>query len=116
MDGLEVVLYLQRQRHAVYIARNQPEALYVAARHPLHFAFVYVDPPVIDGYEVARKLRSRHGGDHLTLVAVTGRGRPSAEDRRAYHAGFDLQLERPFRREEADMVLRSPRVRSIREG
>jgi CheY-like chemotaxis protein len=61
VEGLEILLYLQRQGHSVYIASDEPEALHVAAQHPLHFAFVDVDPPSIDGYEVSRKLRSSRG-------------------------------------------------------
>jgi PAS domain S-box-containing protein len=51
--------------------------------------------PGLDGYEVARQLRSHPIGRTLRLVALTGYGLP--EDReRALAAGFDLHLVKPI--------------------
>ena len=50
---------------------------------------------VIDGYEVARQIRSQLPDRDLTLVALTGWGRE--EDRRsAQEAGFDAHLVKPL--------------------
>jgi CheY-like chemotaxis protein len=49
--------------------------------------------PGLDGYGVARRVRSELGRDVL-LVALTGYGQP--EDRaRALDAGFDVHLTKP---------------------
>jgi CheY-like chemotaxis protein len=48
----------------------------------------------MDGYEVARRLRSAPEGDGLLLIAVTGYGQ--AEDHaRTLAAGFDHHLAKP---------------------
>jgi len=50
--------------------------------------------PGLDGYEVARRLRERHGRDGLVLVALTGYGQE--EDRRRSEAsGMDYHLVKP---------------------
>ena len=50
--------------------------------------------PGLDGYEVARRLRARFGGD-VMLVALTGYG--AAESREAAHdAGFDQHVVKPI--------------------
>jgi CheY-like chemotaxis protein len=50
--------------------------------------------PVIDGYEVARRLRSQPSTSALRMVAVTGYGQK--EDReRALASGFDDHLVKP---------------------
>ncbi len=50
--------------------------------------------PVMDGYEVARRLRAKSHADKLVLIALTGYGQES--DRRAtLAAGFDAHLVKP---------------------
>jgi CheY-like chemotaxis protein len=48
--------------------------------------------PVMDGYEVARRLRN--GGNKARLVALTGYGQ-SRDVQRAREAGFDSHLVKP---------------------
>jgi CheY-like chemotaxis protein len=50
--------------------------------------------PEMDGYEVARRLRSQGGQHRMRLVAVTGYGQP-ADRRRAHAAGFDEHMVKP---------------------
>ncbi len=58
-------------------------------------ALVDIGLPGMDGYEVARRVRSDLGGSPVRLVAVTGYGR--AEDREAvFKAGFDAHLVKPI--------------------
>ena len=57
-------------------------------------AFVDIGLPGIDGYEVARQVRSRPDNDDVFLVALTGYGQ--AQDReQAKEAGFDAHLAKP---------------------
>jgi signal transduction histidine kinase/ActR/RegA family two-component response regulator len=61
--------------------------------HP-EVAILDIGLPVIDGYQLARALRARPGGDRLYLIALTGYGQ--AMDReRALAAGFDHHLVKP---------------------
>jgi PAS domain S-box-containing protein len=58
--------------------------------------------PGIDGYEVARQLR---GDEHLSrLVAITGYASPD-DQRRAFKAGFEFHLAKPFSFDELEQVL-----------
>jgi CheY-like chemotaxis protein len=60
--------------------------------HP-HYAVVDINLPIMDGYEVARRLRAALGVE-VFLVALTARGQP--EDRSAaFRAGFNAHLTKP---------------------
>ena len=50
--------------------------------------------PDIDGYDVARRLRSQKAHAHLRIVAVTGWGGDAKQ--KALDAGFDLHLVKPI--------------------
>ena len=60
--------------------------------------------PGMDGYEVAREIRSRHPGSAVTLVAVTGWGQDE-DRRRAMDAGFDHHLVKPAEIEAIEAIL-----------
>lgn len=59
-----------------------------------HLALVDIGLPGLDGYEVARHVRSA-AGDAVYLVAVTGYGQDS-DRRRALGAGFDRHVTKPW--------------------
>jgi CheY-like chemotaxis protein len=48
----------------------------------------------LNGYEVAKILRARAGGDRLLLIALTGWGQEQ-DRQRAAAAGFDRHLTKP---------------------
>jgi CheY-like chemotaxis protein len=50
--------------------------------------------PVMDGYELVRRLRADARLDLVRLIAVTGYGQES-DRRRAFEAGFDEHLVKP---------------------
>jgi CheY-like chemotaxis protein len=53
-----------------------------------------ISMPVMDGYEVARRLRGQENGDLPILIALTGYGQE--EDRqRAREAGFEYHMVKP---------------------
>ena len=57
-------------------------------------ALIDVGLPLVDGYEVARRIRATAAGKSILLIAITGYGQ--AEDRRrALEAGFDAHLTKP---------------------
>ncbi|MDX2091269.1 MAG: response regulator [Kofleriaceae bacterium] len=63
-----------------------------ALASPYDVMLIDVGLPVVDGYEVARRLRDR--SPRPRLIAVTGYGQPD-DRRRALAAGFDLHLVKP---------------------
>ena len=83
---------LHASGHATAVAYDGPAALQLAADFHPQVALLDIGLPVMDGYELARRLRALLGA--VRLVAVTGYGQP--EDRElALQAGFDAHLVKP---------------------
>ena len=51
--------------------------------------------PLLDGYEVARRIRAQPWGSSMMLVALTGWGQ-DADRRRSQEAGFNSHLVKPL--------------------
>jgi len=80
--------------HSVRSARDAAGGLALAAQAPPDVALIDIGLPDMDGYELARRLRNARGCERLSMVAITGYGRP--EDRqRAVEAGFAVHLTKP---------------------
>jgi CheY-like chemotaxis protein len=80
--------------YVVLQARDGLEGVKIALAERPHVALVDIGLPGIDGYEVARRLRSDPATSALRLIAVTGYG--LAEDqRRGLEAGFDVHMVKP---------------------
>ncbi|MFL5410270.1 MAG: ATP-binding protein [Myxococcales bacterium] len=83
--------------HEVQDARDGASGLALAERVAPEVALIDIGLPDMDGYEVARRLRSARNGS-ISLIALTGYGQ--AEDRRrAIEAGFDVHLTKPVETE-----------------
>jgi CheY-like chemotaxis protein len=76
------------------VAHDGAEALRVVSETAPDVALLAIGLPVMDGYELAARLRSGPGGKKLKLVAVTGYGQES-DRKRAVAAGFDAHLVKP---------------------
>jgi CheY-like chemotaxis protein len=57
-------------------------------------ALLDIGLPVMDGYEVARRLREIAGCSRIRLIALTGYGQESDHDR-SRRAGFEEHLVKP---------------------
>ena len=88
---------LRRLGHHVEVAYDGPIALAVARDNPPEVAFLDIGLPVMDGYELGRRLRELAGDNNAPprLVAVTGYGHTSDRER-SREAGFDLHLVKPI--------------------
>jgi ADP-ribose pyrophosphatase len=76
------------------VAMNGPAGVEAARSAPPDIVFCDIGLPGLDGYGVARRIRSEAWGARVVLVAVTGYGLD--EDRRqAEAAGFDLHFVKP---------------------
>jgi PAS domain S-box-containing protein len=86
--------------HDVRPACNGVEALRLAAEFRPHTVLIDIGLPGMDGYEVARRLRSLdrptggEPGEHPTVIAITGYGQERDRDQGA-EAGFDHYLVKP---------------------
>jgi len=90
--------------HDVRIAHDGPEALRIADDFGPHVALLDIGLPVMDGYELAQRLRRDRGPNRPRLLAVTGYGQ-EADRRRAEQAGFDALLVKPVRIRELETEL-----------
>jgi ADP-ribose pyrophosphatase len=76
------------------VAMNGPAGVEAARSSHPDIVFCDIGLPGLDGYGVARRIRSESWGARVVLVAVTGYGRE--EDRRqAEAAGFDMHFVKP---------------------
>ena len=80
--------------HQVEVAEDGPRGFEMALAGRPDIVVVDIALPGLDGYHVARGLRTALGADGVFLVALTGHGHPD-DRRRALEAGFDLHLLKP---------------------
>jgi CheY-like chemotaxis protein len=92
-ESLAVIL-----RDAGYdVATAHDGAAALARAAETAFDFIFLDialPDDLDGYEVARRMRSDPRLRDVTLIALTGFGQEE-DRRRAVDAGFDHHLVKP---------------------
>jgi signal transduction histidine kinase len=86
---------LQLAGHEVHKALDGEQALRSAAQLRPEILLLDIGMPGMDGYEVARRLRSQPWGDKLLLVALTGWGQDN-DRRRSREAGFDSHWVKPL--------------------
>jgi two-component system, sensor histidine kinase len=86
---------LEMNGHRVHAEPDGERGLEVALSLKPPLMLLDVGLPVMDGYELARRIRAADGWPvRPTLVAITGYGQP-ADRSRALAAGFDLHLAKP---------------------
>ncbi len=107
-DAAQSLAVLLRLRgHEVQVALGGAEALQMANDNVPELVFLDIGMPDIDGYEVARRLRSKFNSG-LTLVALTGWG--TEQDRlRSREAGFDHHLTKPVELAAVEAVMTAAR-------
>jgi CheY-like chemotaxis protein len=87
-------MVLELMGNEVRTAYDGAEAVEVAAAFRPDVVLLDIGMPRLDGLQVARRVRERHPGEPITLVATTGWGQP--RDREASRAaGFDHHLVKP---------------------
>jgi CheY-like chemotaxis protein len=85
---------LSEMGHSVRVAHDGPAALALLETFSPDIAFLDIGLPVMDGYELARRIRSEHRLDGVRLVSITGYGQPN-DKARAQEAGFAVHLVKP---------------------
>ncbi|HEV7476228.1 MAG TPA: response regulator, partial [Burkholderiales bacterium] len=94
-DAAESIARLLRlEGHRVETALNGVAALRAAEALQPDIAFIDLNMPGMDGYELTRRLRALPCGRNARLVALTGMGKASDVDH-TRAAGFDLHLTKP---------------------
>jgi signal transduction histidine kinase/CheY-like chemotaxis protein len=90
----------------VRVARDGPEALEAYESYDPAVVLLDIGMPGMDGYEVARRIRSRHPERRTALVALTGWGQDKDRER-AREAGFDRHLVKPVEIDALQVLLSS---------
>ena len=99
-------MLLELAGHSVHTAYDGAQALEMGENRRPNVVVLDVGLPDMNGYEVARRIRSSEWGRKLPLVALTGWGR--GKDRElAAAAGFDHHLTKPVAPEALEALLRS---------
>lgn len=86
---------LREMGYRTRVAYDGATALRAVIDYEPDVALVDIGLPVMDGYEVARNVRSMPGSERMPLVAVTGYGQPGDQER-VKDAGFDEHLVKPL--------------------
>ena len=82
--------------YSVSIAHDGPTALEQAKTFVPHVALLDIGLPVMDGYELAERLRVQtNGNGNVALIAITGYGQ-DADRARSRRAGFQHHLVKPI--------------------
>ena len=95
LDAAEsTAAYLRLEGHEVKTVADGAQALASIKVFDPHVIVLDIGLPGLDGFEVARRLRSRGDTHHALLIAMTGYGQ--REDRqRAVESGFDYYFVKP---------------------
>lgn len=94
-DGAEMLaIILSQKGYDTRVAHDALRALEIAAVFAPRIAFIDIGLPVMDGYELAERLRAMPALNDIRLIALTGYGQES-DRRRAREAGFDQHLVKP---------------------
>ena len=91
--------------HEVLVAHDGPSAIEAVMADRPDLVILDIAMPQMNGYEIARALRSRTDTRGLVLVALTGRDQPQ-DLRLSIEAGFDHHLTKPATLAELNSVLR----------
>lgn len=110
-DAAELLaMMLRKLGHEVCTAHDGPTALDMLTRFAADAAVLDIGLPVMDGYELAARLRADPRLADLYLVALTGYGR-SEDAARSRAVGFDAHLVKPIEAGTIDRMLREHRSR-----
>jgi two-component system CheB/CheR fusion protein len=106
-----MAMLLRSDGHDVYVACDGLAALESAQTHRPEVVLLDLQLPVMNGYEVARRLRAGEDTKHIFLAAVTGH--PQDDDRDPRHeADFDCYLVKPVEPDVLRMLVASAAKRA----
>jgi PAS domain S-box-containing protein len=94
-DAVEsLAMLLRLHGHQVVTAHDGAEALRIALETAPDVALLDIGMPMINGYDIARRIREEAVGQRILLIALTGWGLEE-DRRRSAEAGFHHHLVKP---------------------
>jgi signal transduction histidine kinase/ActR/RegA family two-component response regulator len=86
---------LETEGHSVEVAEDGQTGAEMALAIRPEVALIDLGLPILDGYQLARQVRTAPEGDRIFMIALSGYGQP--EDRkRSTEAGFSAHLVKPL--------------------
>ncbi len=111
-DNMDLVIMLasslRQVGYLVQSAYTGPDGLKLAQTWKPDVILLDIGLPGLDGYEVARRLRSHPQTKHARIIAVTGYGR-DVDKKLALEAGFDDHLTKPVDTNDLEKLMVIPR-------
>ena len=99
-DILELIVFrLERSGYTVLQAHDGAEALELARTTQPDLAVLDVMMPMMDGFELTRRLRKDEATSKMPIILLTSRGQ-EADIQRGFDAGADDYIRKPFSPEE----------------
>jgi PAS domain S-box-containing protein len=106
-DGADTLAeVLSAQGYVTRVAHDAPAALRIAEEFAPDIAFLDIGLPVMDGYELAARLRGIGALSGIKLIALTGYGQES-DRQKTRAAGFHHHLVKPVDLDALEAVVRS---------
>jgi CheY-like chemotaxis protein len=102
---------LELNKHETHLAHDGPGALAAAESFRPDAILLDIGLPVVNGYDVCRRIREQPWGKDVVLIALTGWGQESDRSR-SQDAGFDHHLVKPVEHEALLNLLASLPVRN----
>ncbi|MFO0958942.1 MAG: PAS domain S-box protein [Isosphaeraceae bacterium] len=96
--------FMKHLGYEVEAVHDGPSALDAAGEFRPGLVLLDIGLPGIDGYEVARQLRSQEHGREARIIALTGYGQDE-DVKRSREAGFDMHLVKPVTFQQLARVL-----------
>lgn len=100
---------LREAGHGVQTAEDGAQALELAASWNPNFVLLDANIPRMNGFEVAKRLRTTYTQDVMTLVLMSGSSLDDATRRGAERAGFDHCIDKIHSFDTLDQLLRTVR-------
>ena len=86
---------VKKEGYQAFKAENGEQALKAMASHQPHIVLLDVMMPEMDGFEVARSIRSNPEYDNTRIIFLTAKG--TQEDRfKGYATGGEVYITKPF--------------------
>jgi PAS domain S-box-containing protein len=99
-----LAMVLRSSGHTVLMAHSGEQALDIAAREKPDAIVLDIGMPQMNGYEVARRIRTTSEGKAVLLVALTGWGQKE-DIEKSLQAGFDFHMTKPADPERIERLL-----------
>lgn len=106
---------LEHRGHQVRVCFDGTTAFEQAALSTPEIAFIDLNMPHPDGFELARMIRAQLWGRSVRLIALTGMGQPEDQER-TRTAGFDQHLTKPVDPDELFIAIATLRFAERERG